>query len=123
MLARCRRPTPDRAPFHYTPKTQRGGGIMATFISLLNFTDQGIRDIKDSPDRYGSFKALAEKLGVTVKSFHYTVGHHDMVVILEGSDEAVTTALLKAGSLGNVRSETLRAFTVDEAKRMIGKIP
>jgi uncharacterized protein with GYD domain len=96
---------------------------MATFISLLNFTDQGIRDIKDSPDRYGSFKALAEKLGVTVKSFHYTVGHHDMVVILEGSDEAVTTALLKAGSLGNVRSETLRAFTVDEAKRMIGKIP
>jgi uncharacterized protein with GYD domain len=96
---------------------------MATFISLLNFTDQGIRNVKDSPDRYGSFRALAEKLGVTVKSFHYTVGHHDMVVILEGSEEAVTTALLKAGSLGNVRSETLRAFTVDETKRMIGNIP
>jgi uncharacterized protein with GYD domain len=46
-----------------------------------------------------------------------------MVVILEGSDEAVTTALLKTGSLGNVRSETLRGFSVDEAKRMIGNIP
>jgi uncharacterized protein with GYD domain len=96
---------------------------MATFISLLNFTDQGIRSIKDSPDRYGAFRALAEKLGVTVKSFYYTVGHHDMVITLEGNEEAVTTALLKAGSIGNVRSETLRAFTVDETKRMIGNIP
>ena len=96
---------------------------MATFISLLNFTDQGIRNIKDSPDRYGAFRAMAEKLNVTIKGFYYTVGHHDMVVILEGSDEAVTTALLKTGSLGNVRSETLRGFSVDEAKRMIGNIP
>jgi len=96
---------------------------MATFISLLNFTDQGIRNIKDSPDRYGAFRSMAEKLGVTVKSFHYTVGRHDMVVIMEGTDEAVTTTLLKAGSLGNVRSETLRAFSVDETKRIIGNIP
>jgi uncharacterized protein with GYD domain len=96
---------------------------MATFVSLLNFTDQGIRNIKDSPDRYGSFRAIAEKLGVTVKAFYYTVGHHDMVMVLEGADEAVTTTLLKAGSLGNVRSETLRAFTVEEAKRVIGDIP
>ena len=96
---------------------------MATFIRLLNFTEQGIRNIKDSPDRYGSFKAIAEKLGVTVKGFYYTVGRHDMVIVLEGTDEAVTTALLKAGSLGNVRSETLWGFTVDEAKRMIGNIP
>jgi uncharacterized protein with GYD domain len=96
---------------------------MATYISLLNFTDQGIRNIKDSPDRYGTFKAMAEKLGVTVKGFYYTVGRHDMVVIMEGGDEAVTTALLKAGSLGNVRSETLRGFSIDEAKRMIGNLP
>lgn len=96
---------------------------MATYITLLNFTDQGIRNVKDSPDRYGAFRAMAEKLGVTIKGFYYTVGRHDMVTILEGSDEAVTTALLKAGSLGNVRSETLRGFSVDEAKRMIGNIP
>lgn len=96
---------------------------MATYISLLNFTEQGIRNIKDSPDRYGSFKAMAEKLGVSVKGFYYTVGRYDGVVIVEGSDEAVTTALLKAGSLGNVRTESLRAFTVDEAKRLIGNVP
>lgn len=96
---------------------------MATYISLLNFTEQGIRSIKESPDRYGTFKAMAEKLGVTVKGCYYTVGRYDLVVIVEGSDEAVTTALLKAGSAGNVRSETLRGFTVDEAKRFIGNLP
>jgi uncharacterized protein with GYD domain len=96
---------------------------MATFISLLNFTDQGIRNVKDSPDRYGAFRAIAEKLGVTVKGCYYTMGHHDMVVIMEGADEAVTTAILTVGSLGNVRGETLRGFSVDEAKRMIGNIP
>ena len=84
-------------------------------------TDLGIRNIKDSPDRYGAFRAIAEKLGETVKGGYYTMGHHDLV-ILEGTDEAVSTALLKAGSLGNVRSETLRGFSVDEAKRMIGNI-
>ena len=96
---------------------------MATYVSLLNFTDQGIRNIKDSPDRYGTFKAMAEKLGVTVKGCYYTVGRYDMVVIVEGPDEAVTTALLKAGATGNVRSESLRGFTVDETKRLIGNLP
>jgi uncharacterized protein with GYD domain len=95
---------------------------MATFISLINFTDQGIRNVKDSPERYGAFKGIAEKLGVTVKSAYYTVGHYDVVVTLEGSDEAVTGALLKLGSLGNVRTETLRAFSYDEMKNIIGKI-
>jgi uncharacterized protein with GYD domain len=96
---------------------------MATYISLMKFTDQGIRNVKDSPDRYGTFKAMAEKMGVTVKSFHYTIGRYDAVSIVEGPDEAITTALLKAASLGNMRSETLRGFTLEEAKRIIGNIP
>jgi uncharacterized protein with GYD domain len=96
---------------------------MATFISLLNFTDQGIRNIKDSPDRYEAFRAMAEKLGVIVKDMYYTVGHYDVVVVMEGSDEAVTTALLKVGSLGNVRTETLRGFSLDDMKKIIGKMP
>jgi uncharacterized protein with GYD domain len=96
---------------------------MATFISLLNFTDQGIRNVKDSPDRYEAFRAMAEKLGVMVKDLYYTVGHYDVVVVMEGSDEAVTTALLKVGSLGNVRTETLRGFSLDDAKKIIGKMP
>jgi len=96
---------------------------MATFITLVNFTDQGIRNVKDSPDRFSAFQAMAEKAGVKVKSVYYTVGRYDMVVILEGPDEAATAALLKVGSLGNVRSETLRGFSVDEMKKIIAKMP
>jgi uncharacterized protein with GYD domain len=96
---------------------------MATFISLLNFTDQGIRNVKDSPDRFEAFRAMAENLGVTVKTTYWTVGTYDGVVIVEGPDEVVTSALLKLGSLGNVRSQTLRAFSADEMKRIITKMP
>jgi uncharacterized protein with GYD domain len=96
---------------------------MATFISLINFTDQGIRNVKDSPDRYEAFKALAEKVGGTVKGVYYTMGHYDMVVIVEGSDEAAMTAMLKVGSLGNVRTETLRGFSLEEMRKIISKMP
>ena len=96
---------------------------MATFISLVNFTDQGIRNVKDSPDRYEAFKALAEKVGGKVKGVYYTMGHYDMVLIVEGSDEAAMTAMLKVGSLGNVRTETLRGFSVEEMRKIISKMP
>lgn len=96
---------------------------MATFISLLNFTDQGIRNVKESPDRYEAFRAMAEKAGAKVKGFYYTMGQNDMVLITEGSDEAAMTALLKLGSLGNVRTVTLRGFSVEEMRKMIGKMP
>lgn len=96
---------------------------MSTFVSLLNFTDQGIKDVKESPRRYEAFRMAAEKLGVTVKGVYYTVGHYDVVLILEGQDEAITAALLKTGSLGNVRSETLRGFSVDEMKKIVGMMP
>jgi uncharacterized protein with GYD domain len=95
---------------------------MATFISLVSFTDQGIRTVKESPDRYAAFKAMAEKLGVSVKAAYYTVGHYDVVVVTEGSDEATTATLLKLGSAGNVRTETLRAFSVDEMRKIISTI-
>ena len=96
---------------------------MATFIGLVNFTDQGIRNVKDSPDRYEAFRAMAEKVGVTVKGVYYTIGHYDMVLIMEGSDEAAVTAMLKVGSLGNVRTETLRGFSLEEMRKIVGKLP
>ena len=96
---------------------------MATFIGLVNFTDQGIRNVKDSPDRYEAFRAMAEKVGVAVKGIYYTIGHYDMVLIVEGSDEAAITAMLKVGSLGNVRTETLRGFSLEEMRKIIGKMP
>ena len=95
---------------------------MATFISLINFTEQGIRNVKGSPERYGAFKSSCEKLGVTVKSMFYTVGHYDIVVVLEGSDEAVTGALLNVASLGNVRTETLRGYSLEEMKKILGSV-
>ena len=95
---------------------------MATYVVLAGFTDQGIRNVKDSPDRLGVFRASAEKLGVKLKSAYYTVGAFDIVVVLEGSDEAVMTTLLKLGSLGNVRTQTLRAFSPDEMKGIVGKM-
>jgi uncharacterized protein with GYD domain len=96
---------------------------MATFITLMNFTDQGIRNVKDSPARYEAFRTVAEKLGVTVKGVYWTVGQYDVVLVVEGSDEAITSALLKLGSLGNVRTQTLRGFSAEEMKRIISKMP
>ena len=96
---------------------------MATFVSLISFTDQGIRNIKDSPDRFDSFRAMAEATGVTVKSVYWTMGGHDMVVTVEGPEETAAAVLMKVGSLGNVRSQTLRAFHQDEMRRILGKMP
>lgn len=96
---------------------------MATFISLVNWTDQGIRNVKDSPDRYEAFKAVAEKAGVKVKGFYYTMGRYDMVLITEASDEAAMATMLKLCSLGNLRTETMRSFSVDEMRKFIGKMP
>lgn len=96
---------------------------MATFISLLNFTDQGIRNIKESPNRAEAAIALMSKLGATVKSMHWTAGAYDMVVISEGTDEAAMTAMLTTAMMGNVRTQTLRAFNAGEMKKIIANMP
>jgi uncharacterized protein with GYD domain len=96
---------------------------MATFITLVNFTDQGIRHVKDTIDRFETFKTMAKTLGVTVKSAFWTVGNYDAVLVVEGAEEAVTTVLLKNGSLGNSRTQTLRGFTAEEMKGIIKKMP
>ena len=93
---------------------------MATFISLLNFTDQGIRKVKESPSRAEAFTAEAAKLGLNVKNIYWTAGHYDLVVVAEGSDEAAMAALLSVGSLGNVRSQTLRAYSASDMAKIIG---
>ena len=95
---------------------------MATFITLVNFTDQGVRNVKESPNRLEAFKATAEKLDVAVKSAYWTVGNYDLVLVLEGSDEAVTAALLKVGSLGNIRTQTLRGFSADQMRKIISSM-
>ena len=95
---------------------------MPTFITLTNFTDQGIKNVKDSPDRLQSFKALAEKNGLKVKDVYYTVGAYDIVAITEGTGEALTATLLKIGSMGNIRTQTMRGFSPDEFKKIVSTI-
>jgi uncharacterized protein with GYD domain len=97
---------------------------MATYIVLANFTDQGVRNIKDSPKRADAYKAMAKKMGVTVKEIYWTLGHYDLVIVLDAPDAATVTAVgLATASLGNVRTETLTAFSADEIGRVIGKMP
>ena len=95
---------------------------MSTHITLVNFTDQGIRNVKESTDRFEAFKALAEQMGLTVVDLYYTVGRYDMVVVMEGNDEAATAALLKVCSLGNIRTETMRYYSVDDMRKIVGNL-
>jgi uncharacterized protein with GYD domain len=95
---------------------------MATYVTLVNFTDQGIKNVKDSPERLQAFRAAAEKLGLKVKDVYYTVGTYDIVTITEGTGEALTAALLKIGSMGNIRTQTMRGFTPDEFKKIVATI-
>lgn len=96
---------------------------MATFISLVTFTDQGRRNIKESPDRAEAFRALCSKLDVAVRGMYWTSGTYDLVVITEGPEDAATAAGLTVNSLGNVRAEVLRAFSADDMRRIISKMP
>ena len=97
---------------------------MTTFITLVNLTDQGIRNAKESPNRAAAFAASAGKLGVIVKDIYWTVGHYDAVAIIEGpDDETITSVLLGLGAQGNVRTETLRAFSKEEMSSIVSKIP
>ena len=96
---------------------------MPAFITLANFTDQGARAIKQSPERFEAFKALAEGAGVSVKSVHWTTGAFDLVLVSEGSEEAMMGLNLRMATLGNVRTQTLRGFSAAEMRKLVGTLP
>ncbi len=90
---------------------------MATFVVLAGFTDQGIRNVKETIGRAEAFKAMAKKSGVTVKDLYWTLGQYDVIAVCEApEDEAATALSLSVCSRGNVRSQTLRAFSFDEMR-------
>jgi uncharacterized protein with GYD domain len=98
------------------------GHAMSTFIVLASFTDQGIRNVKETIGRAEAFKEMAKK-SVAVKDLYWTLGGHDVVAVCEAPDDESATALsLSVCSRGNVRSETLRAFSFEEIKRILGKM-
>ena len=97
---------------------------MPTYIVLGNFTDQGIRAVKDSPKRLEAVKAMCQQAGVTLKETYYTLGQYDLVAISElPDDETAAKAALTASSQGNVKTETLRAFTESEFLKMVASLP
>jgi uncharacterized protein with GYD domain len=101
----------------------RGEIVMITYVVLVNFTDQGIRNAKDTLKRADAFKEMAKKFGVTVREMFWTQGLHDIAVITEAPDEASGTALnMSLCALGNVRTQTIRAFSANEMKQIIAKM-
>ncbi len=93
---------------------------MARYISLLRFTEQGARNLKESASRALAFKRDAEKLGVTVETQVWTMGNHDGLLILSGEEKAVLRCLAQLTSAGNVRTQTLQAFSAEELKAITG---
>lgn len=96
---------------------------MATYVVLSSFTDQGIRTVKDTTKRADAVKELARKMGIETKSLYWTIGKYDVVATFEAPDDASITALSLAISAGgNVRTQTLRAFSRDEMGGIIAKL-
>jgi uncharacterized protein with GYD domain len=96
---------------------------MAKYIELLNWTDQGVKNVKDSPKRLDAARQLAKKMGCEVREFYMTTGACDMVVIVDApDDEAVAKFNLTLAMGGNVRTTTLKAFTEDSYRKIIGSL-
>jgi uncharacterized protein with GYD domain len=97
---------------------------MPSYIALGTFTDQGARTVKDTTKRADAVRDMAGRFGVTIKSIHWTLGQYDVVTFCEASDEASATAFaLALASAGNVRVQTLRAFSKDEMAAVLAKLP
>ncbi|MEM2872633.1 MAG: GYD domain-containing protein [Nitrososphaerales archaeon] len=97
---------------------------MPQYIVLINWTDQGIKTIRDLPKRLTTSKALVEKAGGKWQAIYFTFGQYDAVGMAEfPSDEAAVSAFLALGSLGNVRTTTLKAFKQADFVKVIEKLP
>jgi uncharacterized protein with GYD domain len=97
---------------------------MATYITTMHFTEQGIKVVRDTCNRAAAFKATAEKMGIRVTGIYWTLGAFDGVIVCEAPDEeTVTAALLNLGSLGNIRTQTARAYDAAEMQQILGRLP
>lgn len=97
---------------------------MATYIVLVNLTDQGIRNVKQTTERAKAVTAAAQRLGIKVNDIYWTMGMYDVVLVADApNDEAITAWTLGAGSLGSIRTQTMRAFSADELNKILAKIP
>jgi uncharacterized protein with GYD domain len=96
---------------------------MPTYVVLMNWTDQGVRTDKDTVRRREQADALAERHGARIEQVYWTLGHYDIVTIVEApDDETVTAMMLELGSAGNLRTSTLRAFDHDQMQAIIERV-
>ncbi|MDH4174039.1 MAG: GYD domain-containing protein [Betaproteobacteria bacterium] len=97
---------------------------MPTFVTLANFTDQGVKTAKDSVNRAEAVKAMGEKFGVKMKDIYWTMGAYDVVAVFEAPDGPSMSAFaLAIAGAGNIRSQTLRAYPKEEMKEIVKKLP
>jgi len=97
---------------------------MPTYITLITYTEQGIKSFKDLPDRLEETKRSGQAAGAKLLAYYLTMGQYDAVVVSEApDDETIAKLALAAGARGNIRTETLRAFTEDEAKKLAAGLP
>ena len=96
---------------------------MPTYISLVNWTDQGIRNVKEAPQRLDAFKKAVDASGGKVNGFYLIMGKYDAVVITDlPSDEVAATLVLSTAKGGNIRTETMKAFPEDQFRNIITKV-
>jgi len=97
---------------------------MAKYISLVNYTQKGVENIKDSPNRLDAFKQACQSMGAKVEGFYLTMGRYDLVVIVDAPDpETVAKIILTTASRGAISTETLPAFTEEEYRKIIYELP
>jgi uncharacterized protein with GYD domain len=107
----------------YQVTQQLGEATVVTYVVLATFTDQGVKHAKESPKRAEAFKQMAETFGVTVKDIFWTQGRYDIVIVIEAPDELSATALnLSLSALGNIRTESLRAFSSADMMEIVAKM-
>ena len=96
---------------------------MPTYINLVNWTDQGIRNINEAPQRIDAFKKAIEAAGGKLVGFYVAMGRYDIVTLVDApNDEAIANIALSTGSKGSVRTETLKAFTEQEFRNLLSKM-
>ena len=97
---------------------------MPTYISLVQFTDKGIQAAKETTRRVADWAAKVQPMGVSIKQMYWTLGHYDQVCVFDApDDETAAGVLLAADMLGNIRTQTMRAFTNSEMEKILAKVP
>jgi len=98
--------------------------VKPTYVSLVKFTEKGVQNAKQTTQRLAAWAAKVQSMGVTIKEMYWTLGEYDQVCIFEApDDETAASVLLAADMLGNIRTQTMRAFTASEMEKILAKVP